>query len=138
MSGLPFAGGGFFGSGGKVQTTQATTDTNAATGQAQADRGSQSIAGFQLRDSASVTLTDLGAVQRAFDFSEGAFKAALAASNDSSARAAAAFQSAQSSTAGAFQSAQGLAGAVNADQLVKWGLAAGVLVVIAFLYTGSR
>lgn len=126
MSG-PFAGGGFFGSGGKTQVSDTKTETRAATGQSYADHGSQSISGFQLQDNASVTLTDQGAVASAFavigDLVKGAYK------NSSDATSAA---------VSAFQSAQEHAGAVNADQLAKWGVVALVLVVSVVAYVGNR
>lgn len=123
-----FGGGGGSSQGGvKSPVTTTTTETRAATGQSYADRNSQAISGFNLQDSASVQLTDLGAINKAFEFTERSLQAALASTAQT-----------QAATANAFESAQGLSGAINADDLTKWGLAAGVLVVIAFAYFGSR
>lgn len=128
LSGL-FGGGGGAGSGGGVKspTTTTTTETRAATGQSYADRGSQSISGIQLQDTASVTLSDQGAIGRAFDFTADLVKNALGASSEANKQAVAAYQNVQDRTGG-----------VDADSAVKLGLVGLLLLggVIAFM--GSR
>lgn len=120
-----FAGGGFFGSGGKSQS--AVTTTTAQTGQSYADRSSTSLSGLQLQKGSSLTLTDQGAIDKAFNFLTDLTGAALQQTSD-----------AQASAVGAFEKAQGLAGAINADQLAKWGLAALVVLVVGVAYLGSN
>lgn len=128
------ASGGFLGGGGHVTDQRTKVDTRSATGQSYADNGGQSISGIQLQDSASVTLSDLGAVNAAFGFSENVLKslgeataAALKGSSDATAN-----------VAEAFRTAQGQAGAIDADTLAKLGLAALVVMVLTVVYLGRK
>lgn len=62
----PFAGGGFLGSGGKVQTSQTTQNTIASTGYGALEGDqSQLIAGLTAGDGATINITDQGAFQGA-------------------------------------------------------------------------
>jgi hypothetical protein len=115
------------GGGSSAIRKEANTNTRAATGQSNAEGGSQSISGLQLQDSASVVLTDHGAVGRAFD--------ALKATTDA---AFAQARGATVATSEAYKSAQAQAGAVNADQLMRYGLVAVVLVVGLLAWKGRQ
>jgi hypothetical protein len=119
--------GVFFGGyGGKQQTSATYTTARTGSGQAYADRNSQAISGFQLESGASVTLTDQGAIEKAFIFADDLAGKALQKASDATAAAADAYKSAQQQS-----------GAINADQLVKYGIAA-VVLVVGLMAFGSR
>lgn len=130
MGGFSGLAGGLIGGGNtggiKSPTTLTETQTRAATGQAYADRNSQAISGFQLQDNASVTLSDQGVIEKAFAFLGDLTKASLSQTAKDTA-----------SVADAYKSAQQQSGAVNADQLLKWGVAA-VVLVAGLLVLGVR
>jgi hypothetical protein len=125
---MPSLGSNLFSSSSSRKTS---TVTHASTGQSYADRNSQAISGLTLsvgkNATAGVTFTDLGAVGRAFDFAEANVREALAQSSLATTTAVAAYRDAQQQ-----------AGAVNADELVKIGVGAVVLVVLGLAWAASR
>jgi hypothetical protein len=115
------------GFGIKSPTTNTTTNTTAATGQSYADNNSQALSGFQLSEGATLNLTDLGAVGKAFDFTRELVGSAL----DQSAKAS-------EKTAQAFESASSRTGAVDSDTFVKLVLFGVIALAGGVALLGSR
>lgn len=122
---------GFLGGGVKSPTTITTTETSAATGYGVTQSG-QVLTGINLGGGSSLTLSDAGAVSKAFGLADRAFASIERQTAEAGGRQSQLEQQAFT----AVQNARAQSGDIDAGQLIRWAIVAAVIVGGVYLVKG--